>query len=94
MKEKLLAPKHKDHTLTGNYAGFRECHITLDWLLIYAVDKGNLILTATRTGTLRICFNAIAAHGKQAQRRSGSAPFQAPLAGSANIPGYVPEPTC
>ena len=49
--EKPLAPKHKDHALTGNYAGFRECHITPDWLLIYAVDKGNLILIASRTGT-------------------------------------------
>ena len=48
---KLLAPKYKDHALTGNYIGFRECHITPDWLLIYAVDKGNLILTATRTGS-------------------------------------------
>ncbi|MHB9782019.1 type II toxin-antitoxin system mRNA interferase toxin, RelE/StbE family [Streptococcus sp. 10F2] len=27
-----------------------ECHIEPDWLLIYAIDKGHLILTATRTG--------------------------------------------
>jgi mRNA interferase YafQ len=49
--EKPLAPKHRDHALTGNMAGFRECHITPDWLLIYAVDKGRLILTAVRTGS-------------------------------------------
>ena len=49
--EKPLDPKHRDHALIGNYAGFRECHILADWLLIYAVDKGKLILTATRTGT-------------------------------------------
>jgi len=48
---KPLDPKHRDHALTGIYAGFRECHIQADWLLIYAIDKGNLILTATRTGT-------------------------------------------
>jgi len=48
---KPLAPRHHDHALMGRYAGFRECHIQPDWLLIYAVDKGNLILTATRTGT-------------------------------------------
>ena len=47
----VLDPKHNDHSLKGNYIGHRECHITPDWLLIYAIDKGNLILTATRTGT-------------------------------------------
>lgn len=29
-----LPPKNKDHALTGNYSGCRECHITPDWLLI------------------------------------------------------------
>ena len=43
--------RHHDHTLTGNYLGFRECHILPDWLLIYAIDNGKLILTASRTGT-------------------------------------------
>lgn len=28
-----LADKHRDHNLTGNYQGFRECHIEPDWLL-------------------------------------------------------------
>jgi mRNA interferase YafQ len=51
IEEKPLAEKHKDHELKGDYAGFRECHITPDWLLIYAIDKGNLILTASRTGS-------------------------------------------
>jgi len=51
LEEKPLAPKHKDHPLVGNYIGFRECHILPNWLLIYAVDKGRLILTASRTGT-------------------------------------------
>jgi len=51
IEEKPPDPKHRDHALTGSYAGFRECHIQPDWLLIYAIDKGNLILTATRTGT-------------------------------------------
>ncbi|MCL2357857.1 MAG: type II toxin-antitoxin system YafQ family toxin [Defluviitaleaceae bacterium] len=49
--EKPLDPKYKDHPLRGNYVGHRECHIQPDWLLIYAVDKGQLILTATRTGS-------------------------------------------
>lgn len=49
--EEPLAERHHDHALVGTYAGFRECHIRPDWLLVYAVDKGKLILTASRTGT-------------------------------------------
>ena len=51
LEEKPLDKKHRDHALTGNYAGFRECHIQPDWLLIYAVDHDQLVLTATRTGS-------------------------------------------
>ena len=50
-KQKPLEPKHRDHDLSGDYAGFRECHIQPDWLLIYMIDGSNLILTASRTGT-------------------------------------------
>ena len=50
-REELLPVKHHDHALTGDYIGFRECHIEPDWLLVYAIDKGQLILTASRTGT-------------------------------------------
>jgi mRNA interferase YafQ len=46
-----LAPKYRDHALTGDYEGFRECHIMPDWLFIYAIDGENLILVASRTGT-------------------------------------------
>lgn len=51
LAEKILPEKNRDHALTGNYLGFRECHIQPDWLLIYAVDHGQLVLTASRTGT-------------------------------------------
>jgi mRNA interferase YafQ len=51
LEEKPLQPRHQDHILHGNYEGFRECHVQPDWLLIYTVDKGKLILTASRTGT-------------------------------------------
>ena len=51
LAEEPLQAKHCDHDLTGDYKGFRECHIEPDWLLVYAVDKGKLILTASRTGT-------------------------------------------
>ena len=46
-----LAEKHKDHALTGNWAGHRECHILPDWLLIYRIEGEVLVLTLTRTGT-------------------------------------------
>ena len=46
-----LDDKYRDHALVGDYIGFRECHIQPDWLLIYAIDQGQLILTASRTGT-------------------------------------------
>lgn len=51
LKEQPLDEHYRDHGLVGNYIGFRECHILPDWLLIYAKDKENLILTASRTGT-------------------------------------------
>lgn len=46
-----LAPKYKDHLLTGDYGGFRECHITPDWLLVYQYQDSELILFLSRTGT-------------------------------------------
>lgn len=46
-----LEPKYKDHPLSGNYIGKRECHITPDWLLVYEYDDDNLFLYLTRTGT-------------------------------------------
>lgn len=49
-EEQALEEKYRDHALTGNYIGFRECHIQPDWLLVYAINKEELILTASRTG--------------------------------------------
>ncbi len=46
-----LSDKHRDHALTGNYQGFRECHIKSDWLLIYLVDNDVLVLTLVDTRT-------------------------------------------
>ncbi len=51
LSEESLQEKYHDHDLTGDYKGFRECHIEPDWLLVYAVDKEKIILTASRTGT-------------------------------------------
>ena len=49
--EQPLPEKYKDHHLAGNYSGCRECHITPDWLLIYEIDHGELLLLLTRTGS-------------------------------------------
>ena len=46
-----LPEKYRDHSLSGNFAGCRECHITPDWLLIYEIANEELILYLTRTGT-------------------------------------------
>ncbi len=46
-----LEEKYRDHALTGNYLGFRECHITSDWLLVYQIREKELVLFLSRTGT-------------------------------------------
>jgi mRNA interferase YafQ len=46
-----LAAKYKDHNLTGNWSGYRECHISPDWLLVYKVYEEQLLLVLSRTGT-------------------------------------------
>lgn len=46
-----LPEQYKNHMLKGNFSGCYECHIQPDWLLIYEIDNGDLILYLTRTGT-------------------------------------------
>lgn len=50
-EQKSLPEKHRDHGLTGEYRGFRECHIESDWLLVYRVESNALALFLFRTGT-------------------------------------------
>jgi len=49
INEERLEPKYRDHKLVGNYEGRRECHIESDWLLIYKLEKEEIIFE--RTGT-------------------------------------------
>ena len=51
INEKPLSEKLLDHSLSGEYGGHRECHITPDWLLIYKIEKDIMTLTLTRTGS-------------------------------------------
>ena len=49
--EKPLDKKLRDHSLTGNWQDFRECHIEPDWLLIYKITSDRKTVIFTRTGT-------------------------------------------
>ena len=40
-----------DHSLKGEYSGYRECHVEPDWLLVYKITESVLVLTLYRTGT-------------------------------------------
>ena len=46
-----LAERHRDHSLVGNWKGYRECHIQPDWLLIYRIEAGELQLVRTGSHT-------------------------------------------
>lgn len=47
----ILEERYRDHNLSGNYEGLRECHINPDWLLIYEIRDDELILVLNRTGS-------------------------------------------
>lgn len=57
LRRKTLPEKYHDHPLTGNWHGYRDCHIEPDWVLIYRIDDDALILLATRTDTHSDLFN-------------------------------------
>lgn len=46
-----LPEKNRDHALTGDWVGHRECHVQPDWLLIYRMEGDVLVLTLARTGS-------------------------------------------
>lgn len=46
-----LPEEHRDHALSGDWDGHRECHILPDWLLIYRIEDNVLVLTMARTGS-------------------------------------------
>lgn len=49
VNEQPLDKKQRDHALTGNFSGFRDCHIEPDWILIYRIESD--ILYLERTGS-------------------------------------------
>jgi mRNA interferase YafQ len=48
---KPLPSKYQDHNLSGNWKGFRECHVQPDALLIYLASVSDNILTLVRFGS-------------------------------------------
>ena len=50
-KGEKLPERFRDHELTGNLKGNRECHILPDLLLIYRIFNDILILELIDTGT-------------------------------------------
>ena len=54
-KEEQLGEKYKDHKLSGDYQGARECHIEPDWLLIY--ESKTTFIKLRRTGSHAEFFN-------------------------------------
>lgn len=46
-----LDARYRDHELSGNYKGTRECHIEPNWLLIYEIRDEVLVLMLYRLGT-------------------------------------------
>jgi len=46
MKDETLDARYRDHDLSGNWAGYRECHIKPDLLLIYCKLDGDILRLA------------------------------------------------
>lgn len=53
---KTLEAKYRDHDLSGDYKGCRECHIDPDWLLIYEIFDDVLVLLLSRVGSYSELF--------------------------------------
>jgi mRNA interferase YafQ len=52
--DKALPERNRDHTLSGTWSGFRECHIRPDLLLIY--EKAEGVLRLVRLGSHSALF--------------------------------------
>ncbi len=43
-KGKTLTNRYADHRLTGDWSGYRDCHVKPDLVLIYKIDSNTLKL--------------------------------------------------
>lgn len=51
LRDEKLPDRCRDHALSGEYIGIRECHIRPDWLLLYELSGDKLVLILNRTGS-------------------------------------------
>ena len=49
--DKKIPKKYKDHELSGNMKGFRECHIEPDLLLVYIKKNDVMVLVLVALGS-------------------------------------------
>ena len=54
--DEVLDEKYRDHQLSGNFKGLRECHVKPDLLLIYKKDKDVLELALVHIGNHNSLF--------------------------------------
>lgn len=52
-----LPAKYRDHPLSGNLKGYRDCHVHPDLVLIYKKEDDILLLTAVEIGSHSRLFN-------------------------------------
>ena len=43
---KTIPERYKDHPLKSNWKGYRDIYIEPDWILIYKIEEGAIILLA------------------------------------------------
>lgn len=55
-QDQPLAEKHRDHALTGNWMGYRECHIKPDLLLIYKKSDTEILRLARLGSHSALCL--------------------------------------
>ena len=51
-----LPEKYRDHALSGRWHAHRECHVRPDLLLLYRIEKEELILVLVNVGKHSVAF--------------------------------------
>ena len=50
-RRETLPVRYRDHALTANRTGLRDCHIRPDWIMIYEIRETELALLLVDTGS-------------------------------------------
>ena len=83
-----LPEKNKDHELTGDWVGHRECHIQPDWLLIYRIEDDVRVLPPYRETCTAVflCAKGVTKHDTPVRGRQSAVPFTVPAPGRGACP--------